>query len=96
MKLNKNQQGASHIIVILLLLVLVGVGFAAYRVYTNNKNSDMTKNTNQTATTETNDATTDQIKDTSDLEEISNDLQNLDLDKELDTTALEEDISQIQ
>lgn len=42
---HKNQKGFSHLLLILIILVLTGIGFAAYRVASNNSKTDDTTKT---------------------------------------------------
>ena len=88
MKNTKNQSGFGHLVLFLCLALVVGVvGFAGYRVM-NNNNDELSSNTAKTAQTEA-PAT---ITTNKDLLESQNAVNNSDIDGDLDTSALDQDI----
>lgn len=90
----KYQNGFSSIIVLVALVATAVIGFAGWRVYDNNNQARNTSMTNAVVTTPQ--AQNSSIETAADVAAAEQELGTLNIDAELDTTALEADIQQLQ
>jgi predicted negative regulator of RcsB-dependent stress response len=89
---SRNQAGVAHLAGLMVLVFVAIVGFAAYRVWQNQKD------TPQDAVTSTavSQAKSIPITTTSDLDQATAAANNLQVDSDLDPTQLDSDINQLQ
>jgi uncharacterized protein YpmB len=85
----KKHNGFGVVIILVIVLVVSAVGFVGYRIYNNNAtstdSSEVTTNSEQKDISSANDVTTTQ-----------NELDNINIDDDLDPSALDADINDLQ
>ena len=79
-----NSIGASHIVFIAVVVVVLGIGFAAYRVVGKQSNHQATQNTAPTAA---------KFQNAADVKKANDTLTNTDVDKSLDASSLDSDLN---
>lgn len=82
-----NSIGATHIAFAALILVIVGVGFAAYRVV--GVKHSAKPSTSQVA------KQSDKLKTSADIKQASSQLDSADVDKSLDSSQLDSDLNDL-
>lgn len=83
-----NQKGVSHTVLLLLIVVIAIIAFVAYRVANNETAEPETETTTQTTTD-------DQITTPAQAEEAEAGVDSADVEGELDTSELDQDIDDL-
>lgn len=84
-----NQQGFSPVVILLLVALLALVGFAGWRIYSQNEQSTQTGTSSQQ-----NSDPVPQVENAQDLEKAEGYLKDSDIDKELDTNEIDSAINE--
>lgn len=82
-----NSEGGSHIVLAAVILVVLGVGFAAYKV--------VGKQPAQPATQQTSNTSSGKYKTTADVKKANTELDSTDVDKSLDSSQLDTDLNDL-
>lgn len=94
MKLTRSQHGMAALTGILVVILVAAIAGVGWYVYANNQANNTESGTVIDQVPVSNDEAP-QIKKTADLDEASNALDDQNVDKNLDTTALDEDIDSL-
>lgn len=89
--MKRTQKGFAHLALLLLLVVIAIVAYAGYKVVQNRQDQS---SANQTSTAVTK-PVSDTIRTTSDLNNAAATLNSQDIDKALDPSSLNDDISNL-
>ena len=89
----KTQQGFSHVIILVAVVMVAIIGFAGWRVYDASKSENNNTASNTIQKTEVQDASIETVADVTAAEQ---ELNAINIDTELDTTALDADIKELQ